>query len=257
MTLSLYPLQKGNLYFDHFAFRTFGVDGCGIDSLGNTLEGFGYKKRDNLVFKNKKLNAYWFAPPVAELPRVFVSELQIESFPTNVQKIITKYTKEASGNSDQMFLAGALGILPWQTPLLEDFETLSEVSEYAAWTLVNGYSLNHTTISVHNLSKMKEIGDLVDALERTKFKLNSSGGVVKASPDGGLLQISTLADTLTYRFAGGEEREISGPYIEFAQRLVLPEYKHLPENMIREEHRRDGFEAGNADKIFESTMVDK
>ena len=114
-------MQKGNLYFDHFAFRTFGVDGCGIDSLGNTLEGFGYKKRDNLVFKNKKLNAYWFAPPVAELPRVFVSELQIESFPTNVQKIITKYTKEASGNSDQMFLAGALGILPWQTPLLEDF----------------------------------------------------------------------------------------------------------------------------------------
>ncbi|WP_166636713.1 DUF1338 family protein [Zeaxanthinibacter enoshimensis] len=39
----------------------------------------------------------------------------------------------------------------------------------------------------------------------------------------------------------------------FAERLVLPEYRHLPESEIRREHRRDGFESANADKIFEST----
>lgn len=247
--------QKGNLYFDHFAFRTFGVDGCGIDSLANTLLSFGYEKRDNLVFKNKKLNAYWFAPPVAELPRVFISELQVEALPEGAQAIIRKYTKEASASSKHLFLSGALGVLPWRTPALEDYRRLAEVSEYAAWTLVNGYSLNHTTISVHNLSKMNQIDDLVEALEKADFKLNSSGGVVKKSPDGGLLQISTLADTFPFRFEDGEEQVVTGPYIEFAQRLVLPEYAHLPQGEIQELHRRDGFEAGNADKIFESTSA--
>ena len=225
--------------------------------MGEALVSFGYEKRDNLVFKNKKLNAYWFAPPASELPRIFVSELQVESFPEDVQNIIRKYTTQAQTNSEHLFLSGALGVLPWQVPSLEDYERLSEVSEYAAWTLVNGYSLNHTTISVHNLSQMNEIDTLASALEEANFKLNASGGVVKRSPDGGLLQISTLSDTFPFCFDNGEEREVPGPYIEFAQRLVLPEFAHLPSSEIKEEHRRDGFEAGNADKIFESTMVGK
>ncbi|QDZ17612.1 DUF1338 domain-containing protein [Chloropicon primus] len=247
--------QKGNLYFDHFAFRTFGMNGCGIDSLASTLQSFGYERRDNLIFKQKKLNAYWFAPPVPELPRIFISELQVEAFSDQVQEIIGKYTKQASPASDHMFLSGSLGVLPWKTPALEDFKALAEVSEYAAWTLVNGYSLNHTTISVHNLSRMNEIEDLVRGLEGADFKLNSSGGVVKTSPDGGLRQISTLADTFDFEFEGGKVVPVSGPYIEFAQRLVLPEFSHLPEDQIEEHHRRDGFEQGNADKIFESTQV--
>jgi hypothetical protein len=247
--------QRGkSLYFDHFAFRTFGVNSCGVDSLGDALVSFGYEKRDNLVFKNKKLNAYWFAPPAAELPRIFVSELEVEKFPEDVQSIIRKYTKQAEAHSEHAFLSGALGLLPWQVPSLEDYERLSEVSEYAAWTLVNGYSLNHTTISVHNLSETNDIEALTAALEGADFKLNSSGGVVKRSPDGGLLQISTLSDSFPFCFDSGEEREVAGPYIEFAQRLVLPEFAHLPRSEIKEQHRRDGFEAGNADKIFESTM---
>jgi len=41
--------------------------------------------------------------------------------------------------------------------------------------------------------------------------------------------------------------------VEFAERKVLPDFRHLPKAAIRREHRREGFEAGNADKIFEST----
>jgi hypothetical protein len=47
--------------------------------------------------------------------------------------------------------------------------------------------------------------------------------------------------------------EIPGSYVEFAERKVLPQFQHLPVSQIRREHRREGFEAGNADKIFEST----
>jgi hypothetical protein len=35
----------------------------------------------------------------------------------------------------------------------------------------------------------------------------------------------------------------------------LPEFEHLPFDQIKRHMRRDGFEAGNADKIFESTFT--
>ena len=39
------------------------------------------------------------------------------------------------------------------------------------------------------------------------------------------------------------------------QRLVLPQHLHLAAGDVEERHRRDGFELGNADRIFESTTL--
>ena len=53
-------------------------------------------------------------------------------------------------------------------------------SEYAAWTLVNGYALNHVTISAHRLrSRLRNIRNLNEFIEESGFKLNSDGGVLK------------------------------------------------------------------------------
>lgn len=52
--------------------------------------------------------------------------------------------------------------------------------------------------------------------------------VPQVSPDGGLLQSSTVADTVLFRFADGEERRVPGAYIEFAERAPLPEFAYLP-----------------------------
>lgn len=53
-------------------------------------------------------------------------------------------------------------------------------SEYAAWTLVNGYALNHVTISIHRLtSQIKNIESFNRFVEENSFKLNSEGGVLK------------------------------------------------------------------------------
>lgn len=53
-------------------------------------------------------------------------------------------------------------------------------SEYAAWTLVNGYALNHVTISTHRLkSNLRNIKRLNQFIEQNGFKLNSEGGVLK------------------------------------------------------------------------------
>ena len=49
----------------------------------------------------------------------------------------------------------------------------------------------------------------------------------QASPDGGLLQSSTVADRVSFAFADGETQLVPGAYIEFAERRVLPEFAHL------------------------------
>ncbi|WP_282456334.1 2-oxoadipate dioxygenase/decarboxylase family protein [Chitinophaga sedimenti] len=56
-------------------------------------------------------------------------------------------------------------------------------------------------------------------------------------------------------FAGGEKAAIAGSYVEFAERRILPQFKDLPAHEVKRAHRREGFEANNADKIFESTYA--
>ncbi len=89
----------------------------------------------------------------------------------------------------------------------------AQESEYAAWVLVNGYALNHTTVAVHRMRGLEcvllsctalllfvqpccishegtfvssvrlacrgGIDDLVSTLQEQAFKLNEAGGVMK------------------------------------------------------------------------------
>lgn len=52
------------------------------------------------------------------------------------------------------------------------------------------------------------------------------------SPDGLLLQSSTVADTTSFKFADGVTEYVACSYIEFAERLLLPEYKNIPDEEV-------------------------
>ncbi|CAN6549108.1 unnamed protein product [Malus baccata var. baccata] len=257
------------IYYDHFAFRTFGVNGYGIDSMAKIFLDFGYTPREELRFPAKKLRALWFSPPSVPiphggsgvngpLPRVFISELLVDQMSPQTQDIIKKYTEISGSGNKHAALASALGSLTWEKPLHSEFQQLARESEYAAWTLVNGYALNHATISTHQLkSHLRDIKSLNQFIEKNGFKLNSEGGILKVSPDGLLQQSSTVADSIHFQFADGVTESVPCSYIEFAERLVLPQYSNLPLDQVKEHHRRDGFEVGNADKIFESTSKEQ
>jgi hypothetical protein len=144
----------------------------------------------------------------------------------------------------------------WPLPCLGDYETLQQESEYAAWVIYNRYYLNHFTISVHNLpSGYNTVAAFNTFLEKHGLRLNDSSGKIKTSPDGLLLQSATVAGLVEAVFAGGIPKFIPGSYVEFAERRPLPQYQQWNPGQIRREHRREGFEAGNADKIFESTFL--
>lgn len=248
---------------DHVAFRTMGVDHLGIASFEKIFLAYGYTKKEYFYFEGKKLNAFWFAPPASHFPRIFVSELRVNDLPTDIQSIIRKYTNQVKSDPvDQLDLTDGYAVDAflhqplWETPTWQDFQRLQEVSEYAAWVIYNRYYLNHYTISVHNLPDgYSDIYTFNALLESNGIRLNTAGGVVKVSPDGGLLQSSTVAEMIPATFADGSTHLIAGSYVEFAERKVLPEFAHLPAHELKREHRREGFETGNADKIFESTFT--
>ena len=246
---------------DHIAFRTIGVPNLGIASLEKIFLYYGFQKRDYYYFPEKKLNAYWYAPPADRYPRIFISELRVDDLSQEAREIIHRYTDTVvadpvdSLNLDDTaavdhFLHSGL----WPVPSWNDYQKLLQESEYAAWTIYNRYYLNHFTISVHNLKEgFNTIHLFNEFLERHGIKLNDSGGKIKQSPDKGLLQSSTVASMIPAVFVEGDEHLIAGSYVEFAERKVLPSFQHLSTTEIKREHRRDGFEAANADKIFEST----
>lgn len=250
---------------DHIAFRTMGVPQLGIKSFEKIFLHYGYKKMDYYFFPEKKLNAYWYAPPHPKYPRIFISELRVNDLSPEAQEIILKYTNEVKADpvdsinlDDAPAIDNFLHSSLWQTPTLADYRALAVESEYAAWVIYNRYYLNHFTISVHNLSEgYNTIEQFNNFLERNNFTLNNAGGKIKISGDGALLQSSTVAEMIEAEFADGKRFEISGSYVEFAERKILDNFAHLTEDEVSREHRREGFEANNADKIFESTYSEQ
>jgi len=265
--------DRGDIENDHIAFRTMGVPQLGIQSFEKIFLHLGYEKRDFFNFEGKKLNAYWFSPPEVSgrhaagrhsaFPRIFVSELRVDDLSENAQRIIKSYTNEVKSDpADSLDLNDAVAVNEflhnplWRIPTWEDYEALQQESEYAAWVIYNRYYLNHYTISVHNLKNgYGTIEAFNTFLEGIGIKLNNAGGKIKISPDGGLLQSSTVAEMIDAEFADGVIRSIAGSYVEFAERKVLPQFSGITIDKIERIHRRDGFETGNADKIFESTFT--
>lgn len=258
-----------NIENDHIAFRTMGVPHLGIESFEKIFLHCGYEKRDPYFFETKKLDAYWYSPPEEHYPRIFISELRVPDLSSDAQRIVHSYTDTvtsdpvdsldlSSGEQIDAYLHQAL----WRTPTWRDYQMLSKESEYAAWVIYNRYYLNHFTISVHNLPEpYNTVAKFNEFLERHNVQLNDSGGKCKISPDGLLIQSSSVAEMVEAEFDEGDGKTskhlIAGSYVEFAERRVLPEFSHLPKEQVRRKHRRDGFEAGNADKIFESTFSEQ
>ena len=253
--------HQGDIENDHIAFRTMGVRHLGIRSLEKLFLHYGYTACDDYYFSKKKLNARWYAPPSPDLPRIFISELIVDAFPKPIQTLIRSYTDEVTADpveklnldiADEAdeFLHSAL----WRIPTLKDYKQLLEVSEYAAWVIYNLYYLNHYTLSVHNFPPpYNTLEKFNEFLVGEGIVLNASGGYIKESADKLLLQSATMAQNHEANFPNNETYTISGSYVEFAERRVLPEFAHMNMKEIKREYRREGFETGNADKIFEST----
>ncbi len=246
---------------DHVAFRTFGLPRIGIDSLEKVFLAIGYTKQDYMYFEAKKLNAYWYRPPDLTLPKVFISELIVDKLSDDAQSLIRSYTdvltEDPAGAVDFTEVDQVLSYLhtyPWRQPSYADYQQLLAESEYAAWVLTYGNELNHFTISVNALETIPNLQALNDLLEAEGIPLNDSGGKIKGTPESGLMQSSTVANSADIAFSEGSHR-IPYSYMEFAERFVEPQHADVPLEKRKPEHYFQGFIPKSADKIFESTYT--
>jgi hypothetical protein len=226
---------------DHIAFRTFSHPLVNIEVLSKPFAEAGYVKAGYYHFEAKKLNAIHFeVPEDINAPRVFISELLPDSFSgflkTEVRKLMN-VVKDKSLFPEALLFAGDI----FGKPSWDIYNRLREESEYASWLYVFGYRANHFTVSVNHLQKYNTLEKVNELLKKNGFKLNSSGGEIKGTPEDLLRQSSTLADIVPVEFKEGIY-EIPACYYEFAQRY--PDKKG---------EMYGGFVAKSADKIFEST----
>ena len=226
---------------DHVAFRTFDDPRVSIDVIAKPFIEAGYVPKGDYDFKVKKLRArHYELPDAPEFPRVFISELMLNEFSEDLQKTVADHLDkipETLLKSPELIFKGSI----FSPVSYEVYCRLREESEYAAWLYVFGYRANHFTVSINYLEYFEGIEAVNSFLKSKGFQLNSSGGEIKGTPGQLLEQSSTLADRVKVAF---EEStfEIPSCYYEFARR-----YADSNGNLF------NGFVAGSADKIFEST----
>ncbi len=227
------------IYNDHVAFRTFNHPKFGVDHLAQTFEQLGYKARGEYEFKVKKLYAKHYEHPNTDLPKVFISELLLENFSDKLQTTfshIAKHTSIDVRTSAGVSYSGRHWDIEYKT-----YQELYKESPYAAWLYTFGFCANHFTVYFNKLEGFEGLPQLNSFLKENNFQINASGGEVKGSPELMLEQSSTMAEEIEVSFSDGKFK-VPSCYYEFAKR-----YEDSTGNLYQ------GFVAGSADKIFEST----
>lgn len=239
--------KGGRVVIDHVAFRTLkthtGEQPDGISDIRHIIKCFGYKAAGNYTFTKKKISAIHFEHPEKQLPRFFVSQLEVDQLPSWAQNLINETVRETpyllSDNgiellnrlcNDGQLTTEAAGVLeeeltgyfkrPWRIPLKETVLKLNDISQYAAWVLLHGNSVNHFAASV-NEQNVEAWPDL----ESTARLLDSKGVPMKSVTEGDsgsrLQQTATLAvkeETEVIGENGPEEINWTYAYFELTQR---------------------------------------
>ena len=233
-------LGNGNdVINDHVAYRTFNHPKINLAQLAKGLLSLGYTECGQYDFSSKKLDAKHFEHTDSTMPKVFISELRVEDFSSEVQAIIAgliaQLPDDVSDRADFLY-SGRL----WEISST-DYDTLLNVSEYAAWLAAWGYRANHFTVSINQLANFDDIQVVNNTLKEAGYALNANGGEIKGDEVVKLEQSSTLADKAPVDFSD-KTIEIPSCFYEFAKRYPLPNGELYT-----------GFVAASADKIFDST----
>lgn len=227
---------------DHVAFRTYNHPQIGLKQLASFFTKNGYVAKGDYHFKMKKLFAQHFEHPDESLPKIFISELITEQMSEPTQKRIAALIEQMDFSvtqKDHFCVSGR----PWKVAY-NDYSALLEESEYAAWMAAFGFRVNHFTVLVNKLKSFKGLPAVNEALKKSGFILNTSGGEIKGTEGIGLMQSSTMAEAVSVQFTDGSH-SIPACYYEFAQRFPVNGKLY------------QGFVEQSADKIFESTNVKK
>jgi hypothetical protein len=241
----LFTSEGETVVNDHIAIRTFRHPMIGIDQLAIPFLKNNYVLMGEYRFELKKLFAkHYEHRSQKDAPRVFISELLVESCSFYLQQVVKGWCHSIPFdhiNGDELIFSGNVSGIPSHTV----YEKLRQESEYAAWLYVNGFRANHFTVSINHLKKYDTIQKVNAFLKARGFMLNDSGGEIQGSPEALLEQSSVKAEMIPVQFTEGIF-DTTGCYYEFARR-----YRDSQGEMY------NGFISKSADKLFDSTNLYK
>ncbi|MCU0470727.1 MAG: DUF1338 domain-containing protein [Arcicella sp.] len=199
--------EGGNVVNDHCAFRTFnthtGGQPAGIRAIEEVLESLGYEKIAPYSFPSKHLNSFHYQHPTnINFPKFFVTQLEVHELSGEAQQLINEAVKDApdvlageprqllatlkqnkeliSAEADRLVEALVKFFArPWQPAKRSTILALNKESQFAAWTLLHGNSVNHFTAYI-NYQKVAAWGDI----EQTMEVLKQAGIPIKPEIEG-------------------------------------------------------------------------
>lgn len=268
--------KGGKIVIDHIAFRTFnshtGEQPEGIRAIKHILNFLDYKPVAKYSFSKKKLSAVHFEHPDEMFPKIFVSQLEVSELPEWAQQIVNNRIHNTSylltdKSIELLGILGESGVLPieaaeylvedlvgyfrrpWNIPLKENVLKMNDVSQYGAWVLLHGNSVNHFAI-LFNSQLVKEWPDL----EATCKALVEAGVPMKDEIEGEqgskLRQAATQAvkEEVKVKVENGFEKMVwTYAYLELTERNLIDENGTLK--------LFSGFLGAQASHLFDTTQT--
>jgi hypothetical protein len=267
----------GSIANDHIAFRTLRLTvdqnghsiQLGIPYLAKIAEALGYQQAGEYHFPAQFLYAQHYVHPEQDnydLPKLFISELIVDDLPEKVAAMIKETVQSGEflpspdlsslkliNALDQQTLLNQLVHLfkrPWQPPKKSAVEQINIISQYGAWVMLYGYSVNHFTgyVNRHQTAKYQNIEQTIAGLTNLGVPMKSS---IEGSAKSGLCQTATQAVTeqvWVKEDVTSNLIQISWPYAyyEIAER-------HQIKNSVGNSVLFEGFLSAQAQQLFEMT----
>jgi hypothetical protein len=206
----------GAIANDHIAFRTLRLTinqsgenmQLGIPYLAQIAEALGYQAAGEYHFPAQCLYARHYSHPeqaTYDLPKLFISELIVADLPETAAALIQEtvqsgdFTATAAHPSlletmktQNVAQLAHLFRRPWAPPKQSALETVNAISQYGAWVMVHGYSVNHFTgyVNRHQTEKYQTIAQTVAGLRQLNVPMKSE---LEGSTTSGLCQTATQA----------------------------------------------------------------
>ena len=258
--------KGGNVVIDHIAFRTFnthtGEQPEGIRAIKHILNFLGYLPVTKYRFPKKKLNSIHFEHPDKTLPKIFVSQLEVNELPAWAQSVIndtvhnTYYLlsdrslellrileeNKVLPNEAADYLVDDLAQYfrrPWNIPLKQDVLKINDVSQFGAWVLIHGNAVNHFAVLVNgqNIQEWPDLETTYKALKALKIPMKKN---IEGDSGSMLRQTATLAIK--------EEADVKGE-MGFEKIVWTYAYFELTE--------RNYIDVGGVRKLFSGFLVEQ
>ncbi len=261
---------------DHIAFRTIAWEKpvLGIFMISRLFEALGYSMANCYEFPDKHFSSIHFEHPNPQFPKLFITQLKSWELSAEARKTIeismathraplADETLAKLSGLDKISAADRATLLelfvrhfaelPWEIPQQKAVVALDKESQFAAWVLVNGYDVNHFTISVnsHGVSSLDDVEKVQAAMLAAKIPMKKE---IEGERGSKFRQSSTEAVVIPTKVKEGSQTlEIpwTYAYFEVADRPLMKN------PLTGKMERFEGFLGAQATHLFDMTKLRK